>query len=127
MILPLRVLGRAPVKRMSSGWARAPISLRTCFLQLFSQRVVRLAALERDEHGDGFALELVGPADGGGFGHVRMADERAFDLDRAQPMAGDVEHVVDAAHDPVVAVVVAAGVVAGQVLAAAPCSSTASL
>ena len=31
MILPLRVFGRAPVKRMSSGWASAPISWRTCF------------------------------------------------------------------------------------------------
>src|SRR3990172_6386265 len=31
-------------------------------------------------------------------------------------MAGYVEHVIDPAHDPVVAVVVAAGVVAGQVM-----------
>ena len=40
-------------------------------------------------------------------------------------MPGHVQHVVDAAHDPVVAVRVAAGVVAGQVLAAAPSTSTA--
>ena len=73
--------------------------------------------LERDEHGDRLAFELVGPADGRGFGHVGMDDERTFDFDRAQAVAGDVEHVVDAAHDPVVAVVVVAGVVAGEVLA----------
>ena len=101
---------------MSSGWASAPISLRTCCLSSLRKRFARLAALERDEHGHGFALDLVGPPHGGGFGHVRMADQGAFDLDRAQPMAGDVQHVVDAAHDPVVAVGVAAGVVAGQVV-----------
>ena len=71
MILPLRVLGSAPVKRMSSGWASAPISLRTCFFSSFAQRVVRLAALERDEHGHRLALELVGPADRRRLGHVR--------------------------------------------------------
>ena len=42
-------------------------------------------------------------------------DQGALDLHRAQPVAGDVEHVVDAAHDPEVAVLVAAGAVAGEV------------
>ena len=77
---------------------------------------VGFAVLERDEHRHGFALDFVGPAHGGGFGHARMADQGAFDFDRAQPVAGHVQHVVDPAHDPVVAVVVAAGVVAGQVV-----------
>ena len=45
------------------------------------------------------------------------ADERALDLGRAEPVARDVDHVVDAARDPVVAVLVAARAVAREVLA----------
>ena len=46
-----------------------------------------------------------------------MRDQRAFDLGGAEPVAGDVDHVVDAAGDPVVAVLVAPAAVAGEVLA----------
>ena len=115
MILPLRVLGSVAVKRMSSGTASAPISLRTCCLSSSRRRLAGCAGLENDEDGDGVAFEFVRAADGGGFGDGGMADQRTFDFDRAQAVAGDVQHVVDAAHDPVVAVGVAAGVVAGQV------------
>jgi hypothetical protein len=48
-----------------------------------------------------------------------MRDQRRLDLHRAEAVAGDVEHVVDAAHDPEVAVQVAVGAVAGQVVLAA--------
>jgi hypothetical protein len=44
-----------------------------------------------------------------------MADQRAFDFDRAEPVTGHVQHVVDAAHDPVISVGVLPGVVAGQI------------
>jgi len=57
----------------------------------------------------------VRPAHRRGLGDGRVADQGAFDLDRAQPVAGDVQHVVDTAHDPVVAVLVAARAVAGEV------------
>ena len=115
MILPLRVLGSEAVKRMSSGTASAPISLRTCFFSSSRKRFARLAAFEHDEHRHGVSLQFVRAAHRGGFGHGGMADQRAFDFDRAQPMAGHVQHVVDAPHDPVVAVGIAAGVVAGQI------------
>ena len=72
---------------------------------------------KRDEHRNRFALEIVGPTHGRRFGHGRMADQRTFDFDRTQTMTGNIQHVVDAAHDPVVAVGVAACVVAGQILA----------
>src|SRR5207253_3222218 len=48
-------------------------------------------------------------------GHARMRDERALDLHRAETVAGDVHDVVDAAHHPEVAVLVAACAVAGEV------------
>ncbi len=46
-----------------------------------------------------------------------MRDQRALDLGGAHAVAGDVDHVVDAAGDPVIAVGVAAAAVAGEVLA----------
>src|SRR6516164_10316334 len=44
-----------------------------------------------------------------------MADQRALHLHGAEAMSGDVDHVVDAAHDPEVAVLVAPGAVAREV------------
>ena len=58
-----------------------------------------------------------GIADHGGLGDSRMRDQRTLDFGRAEAVAGDVEHVVDAAGDPVVAILVAAAAVAGEVLA----------
>jgi hypothetical protein len=57
-------------------------------------------------------------ADHGGLGDLGMGDERAFDFGRAHAVAGDVDHVVDTAGDPVIAVLVAAAAVAGEILAA---------
>src|SRR6185369_16200459 len=65
--------------------------------------------------GDRLALELVGPSDDGRFRDGGMADQRAFHFHRAETMPGDVHDVVDAAHDPEVAVRVAPGAVAGEV------------
>ena len=48
---------------------------------------------------------------------MSMRDQRALDFGGAHAVAGDVDDVVDAAGDPVVAVVVAAAAVAGEVLA----------
>jgi hypothetical protein len=47
-------------------------------------------------------------ADHGGLGDGVVQHQRRLDLGGAQAVAGDVEHVVDAAGDPVVAVGVAA-------------------
>ena len=54
-------------------------------------------------------------SDHGGLGDLRVRDQRAFDFRRAEPVAGDVDHVVDAPRYPVVAVLVAAAAVAGEV------------
>ena len=118
MILPLRVLGRASVKRISSGRAREPISLETHLRSSsFSSSTGLVAALERDEGGDGLALEVVGAADDGGFGDLGMGDERRLDFHGAEAVAADVDDVVDAAHEPEVAVGVHARAVAGEVAA----------
>ena len=108
MILPERVLGRPGAHWMTSGVAIGPISFRTQADQLLPQRLVRLdAGLEGHVAVDALALEVVRAADHRGLGDGRVGDQRALDLGRAHAVAGDVDHVVDAAGDPVVAVLVA--------------------
>ena len=126
MILPERVLGSASVKRISSGFAIGPICVDTWSRSAGAQVAVRGGARarrhERDDRGAG---QVVGPADHRGLGDARVRDERALDLHRADPVARDVHHVVDAAHDPEVAVRVAMGAVAREVDPARSGSSTA--
>src|SRR6202043_485086 len=66
---------------------------------------------------DALALDVVGIADHGGFRHLGMRDQRAFDFGGAHAMAGDVDDVIDAAGDPVIAVGVAAAAIAGKIFA----------
>ena len=116
MILPERVFGRPGDHWMRSGVAMGPISLRTQRDQLLAQLLGRLlAGLQRDVGVDALALDVVREADDRRLGDLRVGDQGALDLGRAQAVAGDVEHVVDAAGDPVVAVLVAAAAVAGEV------------
>src|SRR5690348_4511253 len=74
-----------------------------------------LAALQRDEGHDRLPrLRVVAPRDRG-LGDRGMADQRAFHLDRRDAMAGDVHHVVDAAEEPEIAVLVDARSVTDEV------------
>src|SRR5262249_57822493 len=54
------------------------------------------------------------------FRDCRVIDQRALDLHRPDAVAGDVDHVVDAAEQPEVAVGVALRPVAGDIDAGAP-------
>ena len=103
---------------MRSGEAIGPISLRThCTSSLRSSSVGCFAGHQRDVGVDALALDVVRIADDRGLRHFRMRDQRALDFGGAEAMARDVDHVVDAAGDPVIAVLVAAAAVAGEVLA----------
>ncbi len=57
----------------------------------------------------------MGETDDGGFGHVLMRHERAFDFGGAETVARHINHIVDAAGDPIVAVLVAATSVTGEI------------
>ena len=104
---------------MSSGRAMAPIFLATWSLRSSLSSAVGLVAfLERDERRQGLALEVVVFADHRRLGHGRVVHQRALHLHGADPVAGDVEHVVHPSEDPPVAVVVELGAVAGEVLVA---------
>uniref|UniRef100_A0A0N4Z5G8 PE-PGRS family protein n=1 Tax=Parastrongyloides trichosuri TaxID=131310 RepID=A0A0N4Z5G8_PARTI len=64
---------------------------------------------------DALTLDVVGEADDGGLGHVVVQDQGALDLGRAHAVARDVDHVINAARDPVIAVFVTAAAVTGEV------------
>ena len=64
--------------------------------------------------------DLVRAPDDRGLRNVRMIDERAFHFHRADPMACDVEDIIHAAEEPVVAVGVALCAVAGHIHARSP-------
>ena len=67
------------------------------------------------EREDGLPAHRVVLADHRRLGDRRMVDERRLDLDGGDAVAGDVHHVVDAAEQPVVALLVALGAVAREV------------
>jgi hypothetical protein len=100
--------------RMSSGRDRADL-VATCSRRSSLQLLVADALLHRDERGDRLALHLVRAADDGGLRDRRVVDQRALHFHRADAVAGHVQHVVDAAEDPEVAVVVALRAVAREV------------
>src|SRR5829696_5195711 len=84
--------------------------------QLFSKIVARLdARLQDDEAADGLARDLVFTAHDSGFGDPPVVDERTLDLGRGEAVTGNIHDVVDATHEPVVAVLVAAGAIAREV------------
>ena len=108
------------MNRIWSGVAMAPIWLRTWLISSFSAAFraspVFTSPLGVTKQQMPSPFEVVREADDGGFGDAVVRDQGRFDFHRREPVAGDVEHVVDAAHHPVVAVLVSAGTVAGEVV-----------
>ncbi len=119
MILPLRVRGSVGRNAISFGATAAPRRLRAWPSSSRRSSSVGLEPrLERDERLDHLADHRVGLADDAGLGHRRVLHQRALDLERADQVAGRLDHVVGAADEPEVAVGVAPREVAGQVPAA---------
>src|SRR5262249_4299612 len=58
--------------------------------------------------------EIVGLADDGGLCHRGMPQQRTFDLERPNAVAGAFDHVASAAFEPEIAVLVAASEIAGD-------------
>ena len=74
-----------------------------------------MAACQRHERHDTLALQIIGTSDDGGFRNRGVADQRALHFHGSDAMTGDIDHVVDASHDPEVAVFIATCAVAGEV------------
>ena len=95
--------------------------VRDVVAQLGHERVARLVAGAQDhERGDGLAGRVVGLADDRGLGDRGVRHERGLDLGGGDVVAGDEHDVVDPAEQPVVALGVALGAVAGEVPAREP-------
>src|SRR3546814_14590249 len=62
-------------------------------------------------------LDVVGEADHRGLGDQRVEHQRAFDLGGSHAVARDVDDVIDAAGDPVIAIRVAPAAVAREIIA----------
>src|SRR6185436_20601960 len=64
---------------------------------------------------DDLAAHGIRLADDGRFEHRRMFDERALHLERTNPVAGTLDHVIGAADEPVITIRVARRPVPRQV------------
>ena len=118
MILPERVFGSSSVNRIDFGFAIGPISSAT-WLRSSSTSSSRgsLPRAQDHERGDRLAGRVVGLADDRRLGDRGVVDERRLDLGRGDVVARHEHDVVDAAEQPEVALVVALGAVAREVLA----------
>ena len=119
MILPARFFGMFGRKSISFGATAAPSRTRanpSSSRRNASRRFV--ARLQGDKRFDDFERHRIGLADHAGFGDRRMFEQHALDLERADQMSGRLDHIVGTADEPVVAVAIAPGEVAGQVVAA---------
>ncbi len=120
MILP-RARLRQVAREQQHARPRELADLRRDVLQqLAAQLVGLLDAVAGDhERADLLALDRVVGADRGRLGDGRVLHEARLDLGGRDAVAGDVDHVVDAAHQPEVAVGVGLRAVAGEVHVAA--------
>ncbi len=110
-----QIVGEADVVRPGD---RAEL-LRDPVAQLLHERTGvagRPLPAEHNKRKHRLPFDLVWLADNGGFRHTRMRDERRLDLHGAETVPGDIEHIVDAPHDPVVPVLVAMSAIAGNVV-----------
>src|SRR5207249_4452715 len=88
------------------------------FLQLLLEGVrPRLPFLEDDISDEGLPFDRMRLPDDRGLRDLAMAHEGGLHLHRTDPVARDVDHVVDAAHEPEVVVLVHAGPVPREVFA----------
>ncbi|CUH54119.1 hypothetical protein SHM7688_03589 [Shimia marina] len=86
--------------------------------QLFHQLLRGLLIVHQGDIAiDALALDVMRIAHHGGLGHGRMGHKGAFHLRRAHAVAGDIDHIIHTAGDPIVAVFVAAAAVTGKVIA----------
>ena len=124
MILPERVLGSSLTIMIERGLAIGPISLATWLRSSWTRSLPSPGSSASSTNSwrrmtnahDGLTGRLVGGADDGGLGDLRVRHERRLDLGGREPVARDVHDVVDAAEQPDVAVGVVLRAVAGEVV-----------
>src|SRR5205807_8250531 len=81
---------------------------------------VRYARFDRDVHFGHASLDLILHGHNGGLGDFRDREAGGLDLLRTEAVAGDIDHVVNAAEDPVIAICRLDGAVAAHERPVAP-------
>ena len=71
--------------------------------------------LQRDKGIDSLSLDLMRISDDRRLGDRRVRHQGALDLGGSDPVTGDIDDVVDSAHEPVVAVRIFPGPVPGEI------------
>ena len=125
MILPLRVFGSSGVNDDVRRLRDRADLLRDVVAQLLEEldRAGSFPPLSVTKATIAWPVECVSAPAHGRLGDRRVVDEGGLDLDRRDPVAGDVHDVVDAAEQPEVAVRVDARAVAGEVHAVVAATS----
>ena len=70
-----------------------------------------------DKRNHALTFQFIGSADDGSFRDRFVSDERALDFGGSEPMARNVEDVIDSANDPKIAVLISSCSVAGEIAA----------
>ena len=83
--------------------------------QFFSKLFVCLAVPNGDKGCNGLSFEIIGSSHNSSFTDGWMTHQCAFHFNCAEPMSRNIDHVVDASHDPVVPIIILPGIVASQI------------
>ena len=111
---PLAVFGSSSAKSTTRGYLYGAVwALTWSWSSPPAPSDGREAVAQDDDRAHDAAALLVGRRHDRGLGHRGVGDERGLDLERADPVAGGDDHVVEPALEVEVAVVVAADAVAG--------------
>src|SRR5262249_51067808 len=90
--------------------------LRDVLAEFLAQLAIGVdATLESYEGHQCLAFEIVRPANDGGFGDLPVAHQRAFDFSGSNAVTRDIEHVIDAADNPEIAILVLSAAIASEV------------
>ena len=118
MIFPLLVLGRPGENCILSGDAIGPITVRTCATSFFlrSSDAWKPSLSVTYTYMPSFTFDVVRITDDCGLCNRLVSHQGRLYLGRAEPMTRDINNGVDPSHEPIIAVIVKAGTVAGEVL-----------
>ena len=119
-IFPERVLGSSAMNSISRGYLYGAVTRLqcSCSSRTSARRRCR-ARTQHDERLDDVAAVGIGRSDDRRLEHRRMLEQRALDLERSDAVGARRDHVVGAADEPKVAVVVELRAVAGEIPLAA--------
>src|SRR5258708_7969277 len=96
--------------------SKSPNVLSDLLVEFLSKFVGSFFAGDEGDIGvDRLPLDIMRKPDDSGLGDHLMGDERAFDFGGANAVARDVDYIVNAARDPIIAVLVAAAAIARKV------------